>query len=106
MVQIRCSDDKDEVSVCPSFVGLAVLAPVSRTDHTRHKCRQEFTGIYEPMIYKAPYVMLLMLANPLRGQMGGGWALEIETFLGPVICIKPLEECDFGKIKIKPIHES
>jgi hypothetical protein len=32
----------------------------------------------------APYVMLLMWANPLRGQMGGGWALEIETFLGPV----------------------
>jgi hypothetical protein len=29
--------------------------------------------------------MLLMRANPLRGQVGGGWALEIETFLGPVI---------------------
>jgi len=28
--------------------------------------------------------MLLMRANPLRGQVGGGWALEIETFLGPV----------------------
>ncbi len=25
-----------------------------------------------------------MQANPLRGQVGGGWALEIETFLGPV----------------------
>jgi hypothetical protein len=23
-------------------------------------------------------------ADPLRGQMGGGWALEIETFLGTV----------------------
>jgi hypothetical protein len=29
------------------------------------------------MIYTAPYVMLLMRANPLRGQVGGGWALEI-----------------------------
>ncbi len=35
------------------------------------------------MIYTAPYVMLLTRAYPLRGkQVGGGWALEIETFLG------------------------
>jgi hypothetical protein len=31
-------------------------------------------------MYTAPYIMLLMPANPLRGQVGGGWALEIETF--------------------------
>ncbi len=30
-----------------------------------------------------PYEMFLMRADPLRGQVGGGWALEIETFLGP-----------------------
>ncbi len=36
------------------------------------------------MIYTAPYVMFLMLADPLRGQLGGGWGLEIDTFLGPV----------------------
>jgi hypothetical protein len=36
------------------------------------------------MIYMAPYVMFLMPADPLREQVGGGWALEIETFLGPV----------------------
>ncbi len=30
--------------------------------------------------------MFLMHADPLRGQVGGGWALEIETFLGPVKC--------------------
>jgi hypothetical protein len=28
--------------------------------------------------------MLLMRASPLLGQVGGGWALEIKTFLGPV----------------------
>jgi hypothetical protein len=28
--------------------------------------------------------MVLTRADPLRGQVGGGWALEIETFLGPV----------------------
>ncbi len=27
--------------------------------------------------------MFLMRADPLRGEVGGGWALEIETFLGP-----------------------
>ncbi len=40
------------------------------------------------MIYTAPYDMFLMRADPLRvqEQVGGGWALEIETFLGPVKC--------------------
>jgi hypothetical protein len=33
-----------------------------------------------PMIY----VMFLMRADPLRGQVGGGCALEMETFLGPL----------------------
>jgi hypothetical protein len=32
----------------------------------------------------ATYVMLLMRADTLQGQVGGGWALEIETFLDPV----------------------
>ena len=27
--------------------------------------------------------MFWMRADPLRGQVGLGWALEIETFLGP-----------------------
>ncbi len=44
-------------------------------------------AIYGPMIYTAPYVMLLMRANPLRGEVGGGWALEIKPFLGPVKCM-------------------
>ncbi len=35
------------------------------------------------MIDAAPYVMFLMRADPLRGQVGVGGALEIETFLGP-----------------------
>jgi hypothetical protein len=28
--------------------------------------------------------MFMMRADPLRRQGGGGWTLEIETFLGPV----------------------
>jgi hypothetical protein len=35
------------------------------------------------MIYTALYIMFLMRANPLLGQVGGGGALEISTFLGP-----------------------
>jgi hypothetical protein len=37
-------------------------------------------AIFGLMLYTAPYVMPLMRANPLQGQVGGGWALEIETF--------------------------
>jgi hypothetical protein len=33
------------------------------------------------MIYMALYVMFLKHADPLRGQVGGGWVLEIETLL-------------------------
>jgi hypothetical protein len=38
------------------------------------------------MIYTAPYVPGngFDAADPLLGQVGGGWALEIETFLGTV----------------------
>ncbi len=32
---------------------------------------------YAPMIYMALYLMFLMRADPLRGQVGGGWVLEI-----------------------------
>jgi hypothetical protein len=38
---------------------------------------------YGPLMDNALYVMLSMRANPLLGHVGGGWALEISTFLGP-----------------------
>jgi hypothetical protein len=37
---------------------------------------------YGPLIDTAVYVVLLMRANPLRGQVGGGWAVEMSTFFG------------------------
>ncbi len=43
-------------------------------------CRQDIFAIYGPLIDSAPYVMFLMLENPLRGQVGGGWALESRLF--------------------------
>jgi hypothetical protein len=41
-------------------------------------------AILGPLICTAPYVMVLMRADPIRGQVGGDWALEILTYLGPV----------------------
>ncbi len=37
-----------------------------------------------PMIYTALCIMFWMHAYPLWGQVGGGWALEFESFLGLV----------------------
>ncbi len=46
--------------------------------------------------------MCLMCAeDPLRGQVGGGWALEIETFLVPVKWHQPLGECHLGPKKVE-----
>ncbi len=35
------------------------------------------------MIYTSLYVMIFNDADPLRGQVGGCWSLEISSFLGP-----------------------
>ncbi len=40
--------------------------------------------IYAPMIYTALCIMFWMRAYPLQGEVGGGWALELSSFLGPV----------------------
>jgi hypothetical protein len=37
-------------------------------------------AIYAPMM---PVHNVLERAYPVRGQVGGGWALDIESFLGP-----------------------
>jgi hypothetical protein len=49
------------------------------------------------MIYTAPCVMFLMRADALRGQVGGGWALEIVSFLGPVKCHRADRRVPFRK---------
>jgi hypothetical protein len=45
-------------------------------------CSKSILTIYAPMIYTAPCLMLR--AYPLRGEVGGGWALEFSSFLGSV----------------------
>ncbi len=43
--------------------------------------------------------MFLMRADPLRGQVGGGWALEIESLLGPVKWHRANRRVPFGAQK-------
>jgi hypothetical protein len=38
---------------------------------------------YALMIYTALCIIFFMCAYPLLGQVGGGWAQEISSFLGP-----------------------
>ncbi len=58
-------------------------------------------AIYAPMIYTAPCIVFLMRADPLRGQMGGGWALEIERFLGPLKWHQANRRVPFGAKKLE-----
>jgi len=65
-------------SLTPSFAH----APVGLSKENA-PILQDVVAIYRPMIYMAPDVMLLMRANPLRGQVGGGWTLEIDPVFLP-----------------------
>ena len=60
--------------------------------HISYLCTYD---LYGPV----PYEMFLMRADPLRGQVGGGWALEIETFLGPVKWNGAVRRVPFGAQK-------
>jgi hypothetical protein len=51
------------------------------------------------MIYTAPCIMFWMRAYPLLGQVGGGWALEFESFLVPVKWHRAYRRVPFGAPK-------
>ncbi len=40
--------------------------------------------IYAPVIYTSPCIMFWRRGYTLRGELGGGWALEFPSFLGPL----------------------
>ncbi len=46
--------------------------------------------------------MFLMRADTLRGQVGEGWALEIECFLALWNGIEPIGKCHLGPKKQTP----
>jgi hypothetical protein len=50
----------------------------------RHKNNRYINSYYAPVIYTAPCIMFWMRAYTLRGEVGGVWALEFASFLGPV----------------------
>jgi hypothetical protein len=75
------------------------LSPVEAVGRDEAKNTGPRLAIYGPMIFTAPYVLLLMRENPLRGQVGGGWALEIETILGPVKRCRAFRRVPFGTQK-------
>jgi hypothetical protein len=50
--------------------------------------------------------MLLMRADPFRGQVGGGWALEIESFFGPVKWHRFDRRVPFGAQKTRTHQKS
>jgi hypothetical protein len=56
--------------------------------------------INAPFIYTAPCIMFWMRVYPLRGQVGGGWALEFESFLGPVKWHRADRRVPFGPKKL------
>ncbi len=54
------------------------------------------------MIYTAPRVIVFMRAGPLLGELGGGLALEISSFLGPLKWHEPIGECHLGPPRFSP----
>ena len=63
-------------------------------------------AIYAPMIYVAPCIMFWMRAYALQGQVGGGWALEIESSMGPVKWHRADRRAPFGAQKTRLRHFS
>jgi hypothetical protein len=61
--------------------------------------------IYAPMIYTrtAPCIMFWMRAYPLRGEVGGGWALEFSSFLGPVKWLRADKRVPLGVSPSTPL---
>jgi hypothetical protein len=52
--------------------------------------------IFVPMIHTALCIMFWMRAYPLRGEVGGGWAMEFESFFGPVKWHQADRQVPFG----------
>ena len=52
------------------------------------------------MIYTAPCIMFWMRAYPLRGEVGGGWTLELPSFLSPVKWERADRRVPFGHFDI------
>ncbi len=66
-----------------------------------HEVQHRYLPVYHYDLYGLVR-NVLMREDPLRGQVGGGWALEIETFLGPVKLHLAVRRVPFGAQKSPP----
>jgi len=57
--------------------------------------------IYAPVIYTRPCIMFWRRGYTLRGEVGGGWALEFPSFLGPVKWHRADRRVPFGAQKTR-----
>jgi hypothetical protein len=67
-------------------------------------CEYHLCRVYSICVKHNSYLwtydlLVLMRADPIRGQVGGGWALEIETFVGPVKWHRAVRQVLFGAQK-------
>jgi hypothetical protein len=56
--------------------------------------------IYAPVIYTRPGIMFWRRGYTLRGEVGGGWALEFPSFLGPVKWHPADRRVPFGALQL------
>ncbi len=78
-----------QISYCQLLLPITVLLLQAETEICFYWKKARLKGKYSYLCTydTAPCVMFLMCAlcsRSLRGQVGGGWALEISCFLGPV----------------------
>jgi hypothetical protein len=72
--------------------------------HAQYRCNEPFIAIYKPMVYctcicMATHVILLMRANPLRGQVREGLGPGNHDFLGLAKWHRAVRRVRFGAQK-------
>jgi hypothetical protein len=63
------------------------------------RIRSKYNYLCTYDLYSPCIMMFWMRANLLQGQVGGDWALEFESFLGPVKCHRANRRVPFGAEK-------
>jgi hypothetical protein len=92
-IHVRKSINTEEIGTSPMGIQKG-------TNDVNYGCRKKI-DIYAPMIYTALCIMFLMRADTLRGDVGGGWALEMQSFLGPVKWHQDERRVPYGPKKFK-----
>jgi hypothetical protein len=70
--------------VCEALLGVSSCTIQYECLGLLHSTTWRVLTIYAPVIYTRPCIMFWRRGYTLRGEVGGGWALEFPSFLGPV----------------------